>query len=192
MGVWPELYPGTQFPRGDKSLNQFFHQMAPNTGPFDLDVNAAAVSALFDRIGAGVLVTHSQSGGLGWRTAMKNPNIKAIVSFETGSNFAFPEGELPEPIEYVGGSAIGIGVSLSDFMALTRIPIVIYYGDHIPAEPSTNPGQDQWRNCAEWRDAVNAWGGDVTVVHLPEAGVRGNTHFMMQDLNNVEIADHMT
>jgi hypothetical protein len=30
-------------------------------------------------------------------------------------------------------------------MLLTRIPIVIYYGDFIPATPTTNPGQDQWR-----------------------------------------------
>jgi hypothetical protein len=27
------------------------------------------------------------------------------------------------------------------------------------------------------------------LVHLPEVGIRGNTHFMMSDLNNVQIAD---
>ena len=32
-------------------------------------------------------------------------------------------------------------------------------------------------------------GGDVTVVHLPEVGIKGNTHFPMSDLNNVQIAD---
>jgi hypothetical protein len=40
-----------------------------------------------------------------------------------------------------------------------------------------------------WRDAVNKRGGNVTLVHLPEIGVRGNTHFLMSDLNNLEIAD---
>ena len=40
-----------------------------------------------------------------------------------------------------------------------------------------------------WRDAVNRRGGDVTLVHLPEKGIRGNTHFPMSDLNNVQIAD---
>lgn len=40
-----------------------------------------------------------------------------------------------------------------------------------------------------WRDAVNRRGGDVTVVHLPEIGIRGNTHFPFSDLNNLEIAD---
>lgn len=40
-----------------------------------------------------------------------------------------------------------------------------------------------------WRDAVNRHGGDVTVVHLPELGIRGNTHFAFSDLNNVQVAD---
>ena len=39
---------------------------------------------------------------------------------------------------------------------------------------------------------VNHHGGDVTVVHLPEIGIRGNTLFPMSDLNNVEIADHLS
>ena len=43
-----------------------------------------------------------------------------------------------------------------------------------------------------WADAVNRRGGDATVVHLPEAGVRGNTHFPFSDLNNREVADLMS
>jgi hypothetical protein len=35
---------------------------------------------------------------------------------------------------------------------------------------------------------VNRRGGDVTLIHLPEQGIRGNTHFPMSDLNNVQIA----
>ena len=38
-------------------------------------------------------------------------------------------------------------------------------------------------------EMLNKIGGDVRVVHLPEIGVRGNTHFPMSDTNNVEIAD---
>ncbi len=30
------------------------------------------------------------------------------------------------------------------------------------------------------------------LVHLPEIGVRGGTHFLMSDLNNVEIADQIS
>jgi len=195
IGVWPDFYPGVQFARDEASIDQFFRQMVPNTGPFNFDMNASAVSALFEKIGPAILVTHSQSGGIGWRTAIKSRNVKAIVAFEPGSNFPFAEGEVPDPVRHVGGLASGVPVPLEEFMALTRVPILIYYGDYIPDEPSTNPGQDQWRaNLAlarQWRDAVNGHGGDVTLVHLPEIGIRGNTHFPMSDLNNVEIADHM-
>lgn len=34
--------------------------------------------------------------------------------------------------------------------------------------------------------------GDVTLVHLPEIGIRGNTHFLMSDLNNVQVADQVS
>ncbi len=36
---------------------------------------------------------------------------------------------------------------------------------------------------------LNDIGGDVKVVHLPEIGIRGNTHFPMSDTNNIEIAN---
>ena len=84
---------------------------------------------------------------------------------------------------------------MADFMQLTKFPIVLYYGDNIPIEPSPNPGQDNWRVRLQmaklWRDAVNEAGGNVTVVHLPDVGIRGNTHFPFSDLNNLEIADLM-
>ena len=87
-------------------------------------------------------------------------------------------------------------VPQSEFMKFTKIPIVIYYGDFIPHRPSTNPGQEQWRIFFEvakkWQDAVSKRGGAVKLVHLPEIGMRGNTHFPMSDLNNVEIADLMS
>jgi hypothetical protein len=38
-------------------------------------------------------------------------------------------------------------------------------------------------------ERVHRHGGDATLVHLSERGVTGNTHFLMSDLNNVEIAD---
>ena len=156
-------------------------------------MNTNAVAALFDKIGPGVLVTHSQSGGLGWRAALKTKNIRAIVSYEPGGDFVFPEGNAPAPVTLGGRTVTPRTVPMSDFMPFTRIPIVIYYGDNIPDEPSTNPGQEQWRAfravARQWRDAVNTRGGDVTLVELPALGIRGNTHFPMSDLNNVQIAD---
>lgn len=85
---------------------------------------------------------------------------------------------------------------MSEFMALTEIPILIVYGDDIPAEPSNVPTQDAWRvrlkMAREWRDAVNRHGGDVTLFRLPEIGITGNTHFPFSDLNNVRIANEVS
>jgi hypothetical protein len=193
FGVWPDLFPGVQFSRSPEALNQFFRSMTPNTGPFDAELNARAVAALFDKIGAGILVTHSQGGGPGWLTVMKSANVRAVVSYEPGSGFVFPEGEVPAPMSSLTGPLEGVAVPLERFMALTRIPIVLYFGDNIPAEPSPIPGLDNWRvrlaMARQWRDGVNRHGGDVTVVHLPDLGIRGNTHFLFSDTNNVEIAN---
>jgi hypothetical protein len=193
VGIWPDYFPGVQFAKDPETLNQYFRQMTPNTGPFDMEVISDAVSELFNKIGQGILVTHSQSGGPGWLTAVKNRQVKAVVAYEPGSNFIFPEGEVPPPIQSSAGPLKAIGVPMSDFMKLTKIPIIIYYGDNIPDQPIRNPGQDGWRARLEmaglWRDAVNRYGGDVTLVHLPAIGIHGNTHFPFSDLNNLEIAD---
>ncbi len=193
LGIWPDFFEGVQFARDTNTLNQYFRSMTPSIGPIDINVTTDAASALFTKIGPAILVTHSHSGGMGWLTAIKSQNVKAIVSYEPGSGFLFPEGSVPPPIESSGGTLTAAGVPMSDFMKLTKIPIIIYYGDNIPVSPSPNPGADGWRArlamARLWRDVVNKYGGDVTVVHLPEAGIKGNTHFPFSDLNNIEIAD---
>jgi hypothetical protein len=196
LGAHPDFYPGVQFSKEPEALNQFYRQMVPNTGTYDAKVNIDAVSSLFNKIGPGILVTHSQSGGPGWRTAIQTNQVKAIVSFEPGGDFVFPEGEGPGSIQVSGRTIIPPGVPMADFMKLTKIPILIYYGDNIPEQPSANPGQEQWRAflamARQFRDVVNRHGGDVTLVHLPEIGIKGNTHFAMSDLNNLEIANHLS
>ncbi|MEZ0301434.1 MAG: alpha/beta fold hydrolase [Hyphomicrobiaceae bacterium] len=196
LGVWPDFFEGVQFSRDPETLNQYFRSMTPNIGPFDLEVVSDGVSALFDKIGPGILVTHSQSGGPGWFTAIQNQNVKAIVSFEPGSNFAFPQGEVPPPRPGTFDTLQGVAVPISEFMKLTKIPIIIFYGDYVPDQPTTMPAQDSWRvrlaMARLWRDTINRHGGDVTVVHLPEIGIRGNTHFPFSDLNNLEVADQMS
>jgi hypothetical protein len=93
------------------------------------------------------------------------------------------------------GALEAIGVPRADFLKLTKIPVVINYGDYIPDQPVANPGQDSWRvrlaMARLWADLVNRHGGDATVVHLPEHGFHGNTHFPFSDLNNVALADLM-
>ncbi|MEZ2415543.1 alpha/beta fold hydrolase [Muriicola sp. E247] len=196
IGIWPDYFPGVQFAQDKETLNQYFRQITPNIGGFDTEVITDAVSRLFDKIGEGILITHSHSGGFGWATAIKNDKVKAIASYEPGSGFPFPEGEVPGPLESSAGDLQAIGVTKADFLNLTKIPIIIYYGDFIPEEYDPNPGTDGWRVRLEmarkWRDVVNNYGGDVTVVHLPEIGIEGNTHFPFSDLNNLEIANHLS
>jgi pimeloyl-ACP methyl ester carboxylesterase len=197
FGVWPQLYDGVSFSKDPKALEQFFRQSVPDVGPaFQSDDYVNAVSALFDKVGEAILVTHSASGSLGWKTALKNKNIRAIVSYEPGGDFVFPEGEKIEATK-LGARVIQPAlIPKAEFMKFTKIPIIIYYGDNIPSTTSDNPGKEQWRAflsiARQWADVVNRLGGDVQVVHLPEIGIRGNTHFPMSDLNNLEVADHLS
>lgn len=195
LGMWPNLYQGSQFAKGEDALDQFLRQITPNTGPYDPEVITNALVEVFEKSGPGVLVSHSQGGGLGWLAATRTDKIKGIASYEPGSGFIFPEGETPEPI--AGSSPLlpmkAVSVPLEKFMALTKIPIVIYYGDNIAQSPSDNPHKDYWRAVMEmarkWVDTINLHGGDATLVHLPDAGLKGNTHFPFSDLNNIEVAD---
>ncbi len=196
IGQWPNYFDNVQFDRKPETLDQFFRSVTPNTGPYDPTVISDAMAALFDKIGPAILFTHSQAGGPGWLTAIKSANVKAVVAFEPGSGFIFPQGELPPAMPSAAGTLSPEAVPLADFEKLTRMPIIVYYGDNFPTEPTTARGQDNWRvrlaMARLWVDAVNRHGGDARLVHLPDIGIRGNTHFLMSDLNNVQIADQVS
>ena len=188
IGLYPNVNEGVQFPKDSLSLDKFYRMMTPNTGNVDEATVVNALSAVFNKSGDGILLTHSASGVPGWKIAIKNEHVKAIVSYEPGG-FVFPEGEVPE------GNRGGAGIPLNEFMKLTKIPIVVYYGDFIPQQETNAPSLNFWRTALntarQWAKVVNAHGGDVTIVHLPEVGIKGNTHFPMSDLNNVEIANEL-
>jgi pimeloyl-ACP methyl ester carboxylesterase len=199
IGVYPDYYDKTQFPKGSEEQNEFFRSMTPNTGSFDEGVVSDAMKAVFDRAGDGVLVTHSQGGGPGWQTAIKSSHVKGVIALEPGSGFVFPEGEAPEAMETSSpfGALKASEISEEDFNKLTRIPILVIYGDYIPeADQRTEQWNlDNWRvrlaMARLWVKAINDHGGDATLIHLPDMGIYGNTHFLMSDKNNREIADIM-
>ncbi len=117
IGLWPNYFKGVQVAQDAQTREQFFRAMTPNTGPFDMGVVADGVSALFDKIGPGILFTHSQGGGPGWLTAIKNDKVKAIVAFEPGSSFVFADGEVPAPIPSAFDTVQGAAVPMEQFMA---------------------------------------------------------------------------
>jgi hypothetical protein len=41
----------------------------------------------------------------------------------------------------------------------------------------------------DYAEAVRAAGGKVDVVNLPETGIKGNSHMLMMDRNNAQVAD---
>lgn len=197
-GDQPVPFKNTAFPKDAASYDQFQRTWTPYEGQLDDDVSADALAKLFDKIGPAVLVTHSMGGTVGWRTPFRTDNVKAIVAFEPGgSPFLFPEGEVPQaeiPV-YAPVAAQAKAVPLKDFMKLTKIPIILYYGDNIADKPSKQVGPDKWRSefdmAKKFVSAVNRHGGHAEIVHLPDIGIKGNTHFLMSDLNNQQIADLM-
>ncbi len=84
-------------------------------------------------------------------------------------------------------------VKLEEFKRLTKIPIVLFFGDYIPEKPSKNLGDENWRvrlqMARKFVKTINKYSGNATLIELPKIGIKGNTHFLMQDLNNDVIAD---
>ncbi len=207
-GVWEPghkatLYPGVRFPLSPAAVDQFFRQQTFNTGE-EPRTNAyreymgKTVAALLDRTGPAILLTHSNSGQYGWFAAMASDNARAVVAWEPGQ-FVFPEGETLADVPFKNALANErlqpIRVSEAEFMKLTRIPIIVIYGDNIAKEPSDIFNVDVWRiagtRARQFVDTVNRHGGDATLLLLPEIGITGNTHVPFADLNNLEIADLM-
>lgn len=208
-GVWvppgnPTLFKNTQFSATPAAIDQFFRQQTPNTGaePRDNEYRkfmAETMEALVERIGPAILVTHSNSVQYDWFSGMNNPDeIRAIVAYEPGQ-FVFPNnepvGEIPSKNDLASKMLVGIPVPPEEFNKLTKMPILVIYGDNIANEPSEIFNVEVWRLSRErskaFTEAINRHGGDATLVELPKIGITGNTHAAFADLNNVEIANHL-
>ncbi|WDA70055.1 alpha/beta hydrolase [Lactococcus lactis] len=194
IGHWPNVDEDMAFPKSQAAVNNFLHMMVPDIGPYDSGVISDAFTKVFKKSGDSVLVSHSQGVGPGWEVVIKSDHVKGVVAMEPGSGFIFPKGEVPEPIESLSpwGKLPATEVSDEEFTKLTEIPIIIIYGDKVPREPADSWPVDAWRARAEMADhfvaAINRHGGQAELLRLPDLGLKGNTHFMFQDLNNQEVA----
>lgn len=179
---------GSQFPQGEDVLDQFFRQMTPDTGmdnaAGDQNIDntvvaqavAAAIDEIYERTGQNsILVTHSQGGLPGWEVPRYTDHVAAIVAIEPGG-------------------APQVDSDAYNAMVEQEIPVTFYYGDYI-GEAFTDVPAAMWSMMASSADtfteAYNAAGGNSTVIHLPDEGITGNSHFMFQELNNDVIADHI-
>jgi pimeloyl-ACP methyl ester carboxylesterase len=187
-----EVFPVQQFPMN--AVDSFLRHLVPTVSD-NAEIISGALVQLFEKIGPAVLVTHSQSGLFGWLTGARSDNVKAIIAYEPG--FVFPQGAVPPPIPlFKGTQPSGTPVTPAEFAHLARIPIQVVYGDNIPKDPIPDLVADGRRaqvvTSKMFADALKSASGDATVLHLPDVGLRGNSHFMFSDLNNVQVADQLT
>ena len=151
---------GSQFPV--ESYNNFVRQVVPRWTTTD-DAIIAAYTALVDKVCPCVILFHSQAGQFGFKVAQARPDkVKALIAVE-------PAGQ---------GDASLAG-------RLKDIPTLFVYGDGIETD-------SRWpairRNGVSFGDAITKAGGKVQVVDLPKAGIKGNSHMLMMDRNNLEVA----
>ena len=156
-----KLLPGNQFPA--EAYEAYMKQTVPRW----LSTDAAILRgylALIDKVCPCVLVVHSQGGNFGFLAAEQRPDkIKAIVAVESAT--------------------AGI---VANAPRLKNVPVLMVFGDYVDQHPrwSTFKKVDK-----EYGDAIKAAGGTVDWINLPEIGIKGNSHMMMQDKNNLEIAE---
>jgi pimeloyl-ACP methyl ester carboxylesterase len=162
---YPKVFPGLQFPL--EAQDEFWKQMVPDwhysmTPPVP---TVKALSELSQRLGKTVLMSHSQSGIFPFQTAAMSPKgITAIVSIEPG---ACPGTDF-------------------DMTALKQIPTLVLFGDFVS---QSEVWSKRLEGCRSFVQAAKATGVDAEVVALPDVGIHGNSHMLMQDKNNLQVAD---
>lgn len=178
-----EFHAGIQFPADDpaalEQANRARYLEFDTVANAQLESDAAAIA--MDRIGPAVLLTNSAGGFRALLTRLKSDNVKGIVAYEN-PGYIFPESTEPKLPEGPFGP---VYVSDAEFERLTQIPIQIVWGDYLDES-------EDWTNfhdlSVQFAEAVNARGGDVEVLRLPDAGLTGNTHIPFADLNNEAVA----
>jgi pimeloyl-ACP methyl ester carboxylesterase len=163
-------FPNLQFPI--EALDHYLAQLVPNTetalqGGSGNTVNA--LSALLDKIGPAVVIVHSQSGVYGLDLVRQRSNrVRALISIEGGCE----------------------NLTAADASAYFRnVPFVSVWGDNSIGAKNTVNGDKRREGCVQAASLIRSAGGRASVLMLPDIGMRGNSHMLMMDRNNLEIAD---
>ena len=163
-------FPDGQFPI--EAVDELYKQMIPDLNSLLPNPNPTwtNMAALAGKLHGAVLMGHSESGFFPEQAALIDPSgVKGIISIEMPcvTNFAAPQ----------------LGT-------LAKIPTLVMFGDHLG---DVQGGPANWKTsfegCQTFVKQVNAAGGDAQMMYLPEMGIRGNSHMLMQDKNNLQLAD---
>jgi len=69
--------------------------------------------------------------------------------------------------------------------ALKNIPTLVVFGDNIALD-------SRWlrirKNGVDFVGEISKAGGKVEILDLPNSGIRGNSHMLMMDRNNLQVA----
>ena len=79
-----------------------------------------------------------------------------------------------------------VGGDRNKVALLKNTPVAMVYGDFAKDHP-------RWARIrqggVDYAGVLKAAGGSIDIVDLPDAGLKGNSHMLMMDKNNGEIAD---
>jgi hypothetical protein len=161
---YPKVYEGMRYPLAAQA--EFWKQMVPdwsNAVPTP-NPTVPALSELAQKLRGTVLISHSQSGIYPFQTvALSTKGIAGIIAIEPGA--------CPDPA--------------GDLTPYKALPILVLWGDHVDLSPRWAP---RLKACRAFVTAANAVGGKAEVLVLPEIGIHGNSHMLMQDNNSLQIA----
>ena len=165
-------HPNTQFPT--EAMAAFGAQGVPFAEVM-LDGGAMATApralgAVLDRIGPSVVVVHSLAGPFADALVELRPKlVKAVINIE-GAQSVVPTD--------------------SQIAAYRGVPVLELFADHLEAPVFTARPRYDARKAVVERINRNE-GGKATLVRLPEVGMQGNSHMLMQDKNNLQVADYL-
>ena len=180
--VWPNFrfgakagspFPDSQFPVA--AIDELAKQSVPdlNRGLGTPNPTIGALSKLATQLRGAVLMGHSQSGVFPLESALLDPGVtKGLILVEPGS---CPSTYKEEQIE-----------------KLATVPLLVVFGDHRdnPTGLGTLPTwQARYEACQALIGRLNEAGGQAQMLDPSERGIRGNSHMIMQDRNNLQIAD---
>lgn len=219
LGKWPQAKLHTQWPgtgrRGDPVFDAFYatqvESLASDVETQELTQKAGA--ALLDKIGPAVLLTHSQSGLLGWVIAESRPHlVKGVVAVEpSGPPFHNSAPNNPKarawgltdiPVTYqpsvtspdqiqtaVQAAPDGEGLIACTLQAEPARKLVNFQKIPVLVTVSESSYHAPYDHCtaAYLRQA----GVPVDFIRMQERGLRGNGHMSMLEKNNLQVAEFL-